>query len=167
MFRSLVLFACVTTVAATSAPAAERLLPPDLVVTLTNDSMTVLDANGRILSTALACPGYEFAQFGASGPKFSPDQHWILVDILGPLDPGNVGRNHAIVDVRTGGYVVGSDFPRALGVAATTKPVSWASGRFAALRYDDGTVSAPIDPGGRRLPVRRCDAPARSAKTTP
>ena len=92
-----------------------------------------------------------------AGPKFSPDQHWVLVDVLGPFEPGNVARNHAIVDVRTGRFITSADFPHFLGVPSTSQPVSWASGQLATLRYSDGTTVALRDPALHAFPFSRCE----------
>jgi hypothetical protein len=135
-------------------------LPPNPNLTLTNTAISVIDSSGHIISTATLCPGYEFAQLGAAGPKFSPDQHWVLVDVLGPFEPGNVQRNHAIVDVHSGRFVVSPDFPKYLGVPGTLLPLAWASGLRATLRYQDGKTANVHDPPLQAFPQSPCPAPA-------
>ncbi len=131
-------------------------LPPNPNLTLTNTALSVIDNSGHIISTATLCPGFEFAQLGAAGPKLSPDQHWVLVDVLGPFEPGNVQRNHAIVDVRNGRFVVSSDFKKFLGVPGTLLPLGWASGLRATLRYADGTTASLHDPPLQGFPQAPC-----------
>jgi hypothetical protein len=131
-------------------------LPPNPNLSLTNSAISVIDRTGHIISTATLCPGYEFVQLGVAGPKFSPDQHWVLVDVLGPFEPGNVARNHAIVDVHSGRFVVSADFPHFLGVPSTSLPVSWASGELATLRYSDGKTASLRDPALHAFPNLRC-----------
>lgn len=131
-------------------------LPPNPNLTLTNTALSIIDITGHIISTATLCPGFEFVQLGAAGPKLSPNQHFVLVDVLGPFAPGNVQRNHAIVDVRSGHYVVSAEFPKYLGIPATMLPVSWASGEFATLRYQDGKTANLHDPPLWRFPATTC-----------
>lgn len=155
LFVLTAMVACTAGVARAAAPP----LPANLGVTSTNDSIVVVASDGRIISTTVACAGFRFAQFGEAGPKFSPDQHWILVDLLGPLEPGNVPRVHAIVDVRHGGFVIDRDFTRYLGIAASPKALSWASGRRAAIRYDDGSAAEIEQRRVRPFPAERCAPP--------
>ena len=132
-------------------------LPPNPNLSLTDSALSVIDGVGHIISTATLCPGYEFVQLGVAGPKLSPNQHWVLVDVLGPFEPGNVARNHVIVDVHTGRFVTSADFPHFLGVPSTSLPVSWASGQLATLRYSDGKTVALRDPALRAFPDPRCE----------
>ncbi len=134
-------------------------LPPDPKLTLTNQSLTILTNDGRIISSAIVCPGYQFDQLGVAGPRLSPDQHWVLVDILGPFAPGNVVRNHAIVQVRTGRYVISPQFKRYLGAPVTLRPLHWASGRLATLGYEDGTSADLHDPPRVPFPAVACAPP--------
>ncbi len=131
-------------------------LPSNPALSLTSDSITVLDAGGRIVSTATVCPGFTFSQLGKTGPKVSPDRHWILVDVLGPYEPGNVGRNHALIQIATGRFVTSPDFKTYIGVPATLQPLEWASGQRATLRYANGTTAAVHDPPPHPLPGQRC-----------
>ncbi len=134
-------------------------MPPNPNLTLTDTALSIVDRAGRIVSTATLCPGYQFAQLGIPGPKLSPDQHWILIDVLGPYQPGNVARNHAIVDVRDGRLITAPDFPRYLGVPATLQSLEWASGERATLRYHDGKTAALHDPPLVPFPERPCTLP--------
>ena len=134
-------------------------LPPNPALTLTNTALSVVDGTGHIISTATLCTGFEFVQLGVAGPKLSPDQHWVLVDVLGPFEPGNVQRNHAIVDVRSGRFVVSSDFKKYLGVPGTLLPIAWASGQRATLRYEDGALATLHDPPLQGFPQTPCRAP--------
>jgi hypothetical protein len=131
-------------------------LPPNPNLSLTNSAISVIDGMGHIISTATLCPGYEFVQLGVAGPKFSPNQHWVLVDVLGPFEPGNVARNHAIVDVRSGRFIVSADFAHFLGVPGTSLPVAWASGELATLRYSDGHTAPLRDPALHAFPTPHC-----------
>ena len=144
-----------------SAVALLGALPPNPNVTLTSRALTVLETDGHIISTATLCPGFEFSQFGPTGPQFSPDQHWILVDVLGPYQPGNVGRNHVLIHVATGRIVTSANFQTYLGVPATLETLAWASGERQTLRYHDGKTAALREPS-RDLPEQRC-APAAPA----
>ncbi len=136
--------------------AAAAALPSDPGISLTNNSLTVLEASGRIVSTATVCPGYTFSQLGTTGPKLSPNRHWILVDVLGPYEPGNVGRNHALVQVATGRTVISPNFKAYLGVPGTLQPLSWVSGERAMLRYTDGTTAVVHDPPRHPIPREQC-----------
>lgn len=140
--------------------ASAALLPSNPGISLTNNSLTVLDPSGHIVSTATVCAGYTFSQLGTTGPKLSPDRHWILVDILGPYEPGNVGRNHALVQVATGKTVTSPNFKAYLGVPGTLQPLSWVSGEREALRYADGTTAPLHDPPRRPIPYEPCAPPA-------
>ncbi len=131
-------------------------LSPNPNLTLTNTALSVIDHSGRIVSTATLCPGFEFAQLGAPGPKLSPDQHWVLVDVLGPFEPGNVQRNHAIIDVRDGHFIVSTDFSKYLGVPGSLQPLAWASGERATLRYQDGKEATLRDPSLLPFPRSPC-----------
>ena len=133
-------------------------VPPNPNVTLTSTAITVLQSDGHIISTATLCPGYQFDQFGRTGPRFSPDQHWILVDVLGPFAPGNVERNHVLVHVTTGRLVTSPNFQRYLGVPATSQTLAWASGERETLRYEDGKTATLRDPP-RELPAQTCAPP--------
>ena len=146
---------------AASALALLAAVPPNPNVTLTSRALTVLETDGHIVSTATLCPGFEFSQFGRTGPQFSPDQHWILVDVLGPYEPGNVGRNHALIHVATGRLVTSANFQKYLGVPATLETLAWASGERETLRYHDGKTASLREPP-RNLPEQRC-APATPA----
>jgi hypothetical protein len=130
-------------------------LPANLRVSATPRSLTV-DHNGTVLSTALVCAGYAFDRFGKTGPTFSPNQHWILIDVLGPYAPGNVPRTHALVQVATGAIVLAPDFPVYLGIPATIEAPAWASGRLATLTDAKGKTFAVPDPPLRAIPGERC-----------
>ncbi len=134
-------------------------LPSDPALSLTNGSITVLDIGGHIVSTATVCPGYTFSQLGVSGPKVSPDRHWILVDVLGPYEPGNIGRNHALVQIATGRLVTSPNFKAYVGVPGTLAPLAWASGERASLRYADGSTAVVHDPPPHPLPAVQCAPP--------
>ncbi len=134
-------------------------VPSDVVISATNESLTVLAARGHIISTATVCPGFTFSQLGATGPKLSPNRHWILVDVLGPYEPGNVVRNHVIVQVTTGKFVTSPNFKAYLGVPSSLQPIAWASGERATLRYADGSLATVHDPPIHVIPVARCAAP--------
>ncbi len=125
---------------------------------MTDRSLT-LASNGAIVSTAVICPEFAFDSFGVGGPHFSPDQHWILVDIRGPFAPGNVARNHALVNVRSGAVILSPDFPSVLEIPIAADGVSWASGERSTLRYTNGKTFALRDPIRRPLAKRVC-APA-------
>lgn len=125
------------------------------------DRALLLVSGGNIVSTALVCPGYTFDGFGNGGPRFSPDQHWVLVDVLGPYAPGNVARTHALVNVRSGRLVFAPEFARILGVPNLSDALSWASGERATLRYADGKTFALHDPPRVALPLERCAIVAR------
>jgi len=129
--------------------------PPSIHVSVT-DRAIVIDDRGHVVSTATICPGFAFDMLGVGGPQFSPDRHWVLVDVRGPFEPGNVPRNHALVRVATGGIVLSSDFPRYLGVPSSLDPVAWASGDRATLRYKDGTTANLKEPPLHPLPAARC-----------
>ena len=131
------------------------LLPPDLHVSVTSDSLLV-DSDGRVISTARVCPGYQFVTFGASGPKFSPNQHWILVDVRGPFTPGNVERNRALVHVASGALIASPDFPKYAGVPSTLDALAWASGERATLRYANGKTARVAEPPLHPFPAQRC-----------
>jgi len=121
----------------------------------------LLDSHGAVVSTALVCPGYTFDSFGNGGPRLSPDQHWVLVDVRGPLSPGNVVRTHALINVRTGGLIFATAFPSLLRVPSTNDGLTWASGERSTLRYADGKTYALVDPPRVPLPVERCALAAR------
>jgi hypothetical protein len=82
----------------------------------------------------------------------------VLVDVLGPFEPGNVLRDHAVIDVRSGRFVVSRDFKKYLGVPGTLLPVAWASGLRATLRYQDGTTANLHDPPLQDFPQAPCRA---------
>lgn len=134
-------------------------VPPNPNVSLTTRALTILESNGHIISTATLCPGFAFDQFGGTGPRFSPDQHWILVDVLGPYAPGNVGRNHALIHVTSGRLVTSTNFEHYLGVPATLETLAWASGERETLRYHDGKTATLRDPPLRELPEQACAPP--------
>jgi len=135
-------------------PSNVRMLTSDRVLTFTTD--------GRTISAATLCPGYQFDQLGTGGPVFSPDRHWVLVDVLGQFTPGNVARNHALVSVATGGLVLAPDFPRYAGIPMTLDPLTWASGQRATLRYKNGQAKPVRDPPPLPYPLASCP-PARHA----
>ncbi len=134
-------------------------MPSNPALSLTSDSVTVLDVGGHIVSTATLCPGYEFSQLGMTGPKVSPDRHWILIDVLGPYEPGNVGRNHALIQIATGRFIISPNFKTYVAVPGTLQPLSWASGERAALRYADGSTAVVRDPPLRPIPAQECAPP--------
>jgi hypothetical protein len=81
----------------------------------------------------------------------------VLVDVLGPFEPGNVARTHALIDVRTGGLVLAPNFPAYVDVPSTLGGLSWASGERATLRYAQEGRSADLhDPPLRPLPITTC-----------
>jgi hypothetical protein len=114
-------------------------------------------SDGNVLSSATLCPAFAFDTLGVGEPTFSPDLHWVLVDVLGPFEPGNVARTHALIDVRTGGLILGPDFPAYVGVKTTSGSVSWASGELATLRDQSNGHTADLrDPPVRPLPIVTC-----------
>jgi len=102
------------------------------------------------------CAGYTFDSFGNGGPQFSPDQHWVLVDVRGPYTPGNVARTHVLVNVRTGHLVFAPNFLRTLGVPNASDALAWVSGERETLRYGSGATHALVDPPKSQLPLERC-----------
>ena len=133
-------------------------VPANLHVTLTDRALT-FDHDGHVLSTAVVCPGYVFDSFGPTGPQFSPDNHWLLVDVKGPFTPGNVPRTHALVRVATGDIVLAPNFPAYLGIPTSLEPMAWASGRRSTVAYGDGK-SATLEEPHRAIPPQRCSAGA-------
>jgi hypothetical protein len=130
----------------------------------TSDRALTFSSGNRILSTASVCRGYNFDQLGIGGPKFSPDFHFVLVDVLGPFEPGDVPRNHALISVATGGIILAPSFPHYAGVPMTLDPLSWASGQRATLRYASGKTAAvhELHP----FPVARCTPAATSSPSS-
>jgi len=120
-------------------------LPPNIRISATDRSI-VFDSNGTIVSTALLCPGYTFDAFGSGGPRLSPDQHWVLVDVRGPYEPGNVARTYVLAYVRTGVVIFGNEFPTAVGAPSPADRIDWSSGERATLRYKDGRKYRLVDP---------------------
>jgi hypothetical protein len=145
-------------------------VPAGVHVSVTKEAVS-FDANGVVLSTAVLCPGFAFDQFGAYGPKLSPDNHWALVDVQGPFTPGNVPRTEALVRVVTGELVFAPNFPAYLGVPATLVPISWASGQRATLVYPGGKSATIADPPLRPIPAPHCvrgnDLRAAPPETSP
>ncbi|GAC1310597.1 MAG: hypothetical protein NVS2B3_06090 [Vulcanimicrobiaceae bacterium] len=133
-------------------------LPPNITLSLTDRSI-VFASDGAVVSTALLCPDYAFDTFGPGGPRLSPDQHWLLVDVRGPFAPANVPRTHALVDVRSGALVLSPDFPMLLAIPAATGELSWASGERATLRYRPGSTVRLHEPLRRRVPPVACAKP--------
>ena len=129
---------------------------PSNVRIATSDRMLRFSSDDKTISTAILCPGYQFDQFGVTGPTFSPDLHWVLVDILGPFEPGNVARNHALVEVTTGAIVRSPEFPEYLGVPSTADPLAWASGERQTLHYAKGSDGAVKVPPLRPIPLSPC-----------
>ncbi len=144
--------------AATSIPANVHLTLTDRALTLVHD--------GTILSTAIVCPGFTFDQFGATGPRLSPDNHWVLIDVKGPYTPGNVPRTHALIEVASGSIVFAPNFPTYLGIPASYDPIAWASGQRATVAYPNGKSATIHDPPLRPIPAERC-APAGVSATSP
>ncbi len=139
-----------------SATAALAFVPSNVRLEETPHTLT-FTSDGVVLSSATLCPAFAFDTLGVGEPTFSPDLHWVLVDVLGPFEPGNVARTHAIIDVRTGGLVLGPDFPAYVGVKTTTGTVAWASGELATLRdQSDGHTANLRDPPLRPLPITSC-----------
>jgi len=132
-------------------------LPPNITMSLTDRSLT-LASDGDVISTALLCPGFAFDTFGAGGPRLSPDQHWVLVDIRGPYTPGNVPRNHALINVHTGAVIASPDFPAVLGIATAPDGLAWVSGERSTLRYATQKTVVLHDPIARAVPHPRCTA---------
>ena len=135
-------------------------VPSNLHMTESNGALTFSSGNG-VLSTATVCPGYRFDQLDAGGPTFSPDFHWVLVDVLGPFEPGDVPRNHALIYVPSGRMILAPQFPYYAGVPSTTETISWASGQRATLRYANGKSATVHDPPLHPLPAQRCAPPTR------
>ena len=129
-------------------PANVRVATTDRTLRFTSGDVT--------LSTATLCPGFTFDQFGLTGPMFSPDFHWVLVDVLGPFLPGNVARNHALVEVLTGAIVSSPQFPDYLGGPSSLDPDAWASGQRQTLAYKDGRSAVVREPPLRPIPPQRC-----------
>lgn len=120
------------------------------------DHSLLFVSRGAIVSTAVLCSQFSFVTYGPTGPTFSPDQHWVLVDVLGPKAPGAIVATHALVEVRSGRIVFADDFARVLGIVNPPGTLAWASGRRQTLRYgDDKTVSLP-ERDGKALPIKRC-----------
>jgi hypothetical protein len=140
---------------------------PGVVHVSATDRALTFDHDGRVLSTAVICPGFTFDRFGMSGPRLSPDNHWALVDVVGPYTPGNVPRTHALVQVTTGAVVLAPNFPAYLGVPASLEPIAWASGERSTLAYPDGKSATLLEPPRRAIPPLVCTpesaAPAYSA----
>ncbi len=130
-------------------------LPRNITLSLTDRSLT-LASDGDVISMALVCPNYAFDTFGNGGPRLSPDQHWVLVDIRGPFTPGNVPRTHALIHVRTGAVIFSADFPKTLEIPAAPDALAWASGERSTLRYGSGKTVALHDPLTRTLPKLHC-----------
>jgi hypothetical protein len=130
-------------------------VPPNVYPSVTDRAITFVH-DGTVLSTAVVCPGYAFDQFGSSGPKFSPDNHWVLIDVRGPFTPGNVPRTEALVQVTTGAIVFAPNFPAYLGVPAALQPIAWASGERATLAYPGGRSATLHDPPLHPIPALRC-----------
>jgi len=145
-----------------AASSAALAVPSDVRIAESQRTLS-FTSGGTLISTVTLCPGAVFQQIGTGGPTFSPDLHWVLVDVVGPFEPGNVPRSHAIVDVRTGGIVLAPAFPAYLGVPFTLGGLAWASGQRATLRYADNGRSARLhDPPLRPLPrylARGCANP--------
>jgi hypothetical protein len=131
-------------------------LPPNIRISATDRSL-VFDSNGTIVSTALLCPGYTFDAFGSGGPRLSPDQHWVLVDVRGPYEPGNVARAYVLAYVRSGVVVFGNEFPTAVGAPSPADRIDWSSGERATLRYKDGRTYRLVDPP-REVKREACSA---------
>jgi len=130
-------------------------VPSDVRIATSDRTLTFSSA-GKLISTATLCQGYTFDQFGAGGPKFSPDFHFVLVDVLGPFTPGNVPRNRALVAVATGGIILAPDFPGYAGIPITLDKLSWASGQRSTLRYANGHTATVHDPPPRAFPLAHC-----------
>jgi hypothetical protein len=140
-----------------AAPGAALGFVPSNVMLEESARTLTFTSDGVVLSSATLCPAFAFDVLGVGEPTFSPDLHWVLVDVLGPFEPGDVPRTHAIIDVRTGGLVLGPDFPAYVGVPSTTGGLSWASGELATLRYESGGRTVNLhDPPLRPLPVTNC-----------
>jgi hypothetical protein len=131
---------------------------PSNVRISTSDSELEFSSDGKTIATATLCPGYKFDQFGVTGPTFSPDLHWVLVDVLGPFEPGNVARNHALVEVATGAIVPSSAFPEYLGVRSTPDALQWRSGERQTLHYQSGADATVPEPTLRPVPRPSCRA---------
>ena len=130
-------------------------IPSDIRIA-TSDSQLRFSSGGRTIATATLCPGYKFDQFGVTGPTYSPDLHWVLVDVLGPFLPGNVARNHALIEVATGGIVPSAEFPEYLGVRSTSDTLAWASGQRQNLHYAAGPDATVLEPPLHRIPAPVC-----------
>ena len=130
-------------------------VPSDVAIA-TSDSTLQFSSGGRVISTATLCPGYTFDQFGVTGPTFSPDLHWVLVDVLGPFEPGNVARNHAIIEVTTGAIVPSAEFPEYLGVRSSPDALAWASGERQTLHYTSGADATVHEPPLHQIPATTC-----------
>lgn len=152
-------------------------VPADVHVSATPRTLT-FDHDGTVFATAVICPGFAFDTFGTAGPKFSPDNHWLLVDVIGPYEPGDVPRTRALVEVPTGRVVLAPNFPEYLGVPTTLQPIAWASGQRATLAYPNGKSATLHEPPLRAIPPERCaatpaapgaatTAPAPGASATP
>jgi hypothetical protein len=124
----------------------------------TPQRITVVVA-GAVLSHASLCSNYQFQTLGPGGPTLSPDLHWILVDVKGPYEPGNVPVTHALIQVTTGALVTSPDFPVYAGVPSTRDALAWASGLRSTLRYKNETLAPLKDPPPRPFPPFDCGRP--------
>ncbi len=141
-------------------------VPADIRVSVTESTISFAH-DGTVLSTAVVCPGLTFDGFGASGPKLSPDNHWALVDVLGPYTPGNVPRTHALVEVTTGAIVLAPNFPAYLGIPSSLEPLAWASGQRATVAYPNGKSATLHDPPLHAIPTERCTPASAGSAATP
>lgn len=130
--------------------------PSNVRISAISDHSLTFSSGDKVISTATLCPAYNFDQFGAGGPTFSPDFHFVLVDVLGPFTPGNVPRNRALITVATGGIVLAPDFPSYAGVPLTLDKLSWASGQRATLRYSNGHTATVHEPPPHPFPLAHC-----------
>ena len=133
-------------------------IPSDARIALQSERSLSVAGDGVTLSTTTICPGYAFVQIGPGEPVLSPDLHWVLVDVLGPFEPGNVPRTHALVQVSDGAIVLAPNFPEYFGVPTSLQALAWASGERAVLRYSDGTTERIRDTPLKPIPTLHCAA---------
>jgi len=141
------------------AACTAEFVPSDVRLSVDSPQRITVVAAGTVLSQANLCPTYQFDTLGPGGPTLSPDLHWILVDVKGPFEPGNVPVTHALIQVTTGALVTAPDFPTYAGVPSSRDPLAWASGLRSTLRYKNESLASLHDPPPRPFPAFDCGRP--------